>query len=241
MSRGSRSLILLRHGRTAWNLERRAQGHSDVELDETGHAQAAAVAPYLARLAPVILWSSDLARARQTAEYVAKEVSVSLRLDPRLREFDLGERTGLTMTEFADAYPDEYREFRGGHYDVVPGGEARAAVVARVTSCVEEALTALSPGDRGVLVGHGGALKVSVLELLGWSEGATAGLQALDNCGWAVIEDSGVDGRLRLAAWNRTVPDFETGAGRPPQSKDFETGAGRPPQSKDFVSAPGVG
>jgi probable phosphoglycerate mutase len=218
MSRAERTLVLLRHGRTSWNLERRAQGHSDVELDETGHAQATAVAPYLAGLAPVLLWSSDLARARQTAEYVAKEAALEIRLDPRLREFDLGERTGLTMDEFAEAYPQEYREFRAGHYDVVPGGEGRADVVARVTACVEEALAALSPGECGVVVGHGGALKVSVLEMLGWSEGATAGLQALDNCGWAVISDSGVDGRLRLAAWNRTAP---------------------PPP--DFVSAPGVG
>ena len=209
-----RTLVLLRHGRTSWNQERRAQGHSDVELDDTGHAQAAAVAPYLAALTPVLLWSSDLARARQTAEYVAKEAPVSLRLDPRLREFDLGERTGLTMTEFAEAYPEEYREFRAGHYDVVPGGEARAAVVARVTACVDDALAALAPGECGVLVGHGGALKVSVLELLGWSEGAAAGLQALDNCGWGVIEDSGVDGRLRLAAWNRsTAPDFVSAPG----------------------------
>ena len=208
-----RVLVLLRHGRTSWNLERRAQGHSDVELDDTGHAQAAAVAPYVAALAPALLWSSDLARARQTAEYVAKEAPVSLRLDPRLREFDLGERTGLTMTEFAEAYPEEYREFRAGHYDVVHGGEARAAVVARVTACVDEALAALAPGECGVLVGHGGALKVSVLELLGWSEGAAAGLQALDNCGWAVIEDSGVDGRLRLAAWNRAAPDFVSAPG----------------------------
>jgi len=206
MSRTKRTLVLLRHGQTSWNLEGRAQGHSDIELDGTGHAQAAAVAPYVARLAPALLWASDLARARQTAEYVAKEASVELRLDPRLREFDLGDRTGLTRTEFAEAYPEEYREFRAGHYDVGPGAEARAAVVARVTACVEEALAALSPGECGVLVGHGGALKMSVLELLGWSEGATSGLQALQNCGWAVISDNGVDGRLRLAAWNRTAP-----------------------------------
>ena len=206
MSRASRALVLLRHGQTSWNLERRAQGHSDVELDDTGPAQAAAVASYLAALAPTLLWSSDLARARQTAEYVAKEVPVELRLDPRLREFDLGDRTGLTMSEFADAYPDEYREFRAGHYDVVPGGESRACVVARVTACAEEALAALSPGECGVLVGHGGALKVSVLELLGWSEAAASGLAALDNCGWAVVSDSGVDGRLRLSTWNRVAP-----------------------------------
>jgi len=208
MSRADRTLVLLRHGRTSWNLERRAQGHSDVELDDTGHAQAIAVAPYIAAMTPALLWSSDLARARQTAEYVAKELPVELRLDPRLREFDLGDRTGLTMDEFADAYPDEYREFRAGHYDVVPGGESRAEVVARVTTCADEALAALAPGECGVLVGHGGALKVSVLELLGWSEGAASGLEALDNCGWAVISDSGVDDRLRLAAWNRSVPDF---------------------------------
>src|SRR5215210_5399207 len=195
MSPASRTLVLLRHGQTCWNLERRAQGHSDVELDETGHAQAATVAPYLAGLAPALLWSSDLARARQTAEYITKEVPVELHLDPRLREFDLGDRTGLTRSEFAESYPEEYREFRAGHYDVGPGAESRAAVVARVTACVEEALEALSPGERGVVVGHGGALKVSVLELLGWSEGAAGALGALDNCGWAVIEDSGVDGR----------------------------------------------
>jgi glucosyl-3-phosphoglycerate phosphatase len=206
MSRTKRTLVLLRHGQTAWNLEGRAQGHSDIELDGTGHAQAAAVAPHVARLAPALLWASDLARARQTAEYVAKEVPVELRLDKRLREFDLGDRTGLTRTEFAEAYPEEYREFRAGHYDVGPGAEARAEVVARVTACVEEALAALSPGECGVLVGHGGALKVSVLELLGWSEGAASRLQALENCGWAVISDNGVDGRLRLAAWNRTAP-----------------------------------
>ena len=206
MSRTERTLVLLRHGQTSWNLEGRAQGHSDVELDGTGHAQAAAVAPHVARLAPALLWASDLARARQTAEYVAKEVPVALRLDPRLREFDLGDRTGLTRSEFAEAYPEEYREFRTGHYDVGPGAESRAAVVARVTACVEDAFAALAPGESGVLVGHGGALKVSVLELLGWSEGATSGLQALENCGWAVISDNGVDGRLRLAAWNRTAP-----------------------------------
>ena len=64
--------MLLRHGRTAWNATGRAQGHADVELDETGHAQAAAVAPWVAGFGPVVLWSSDLARARQTAAYVEK-------------------------------------------------------------------------------------------------------------------------------------------------------------------------
>ena len=62
-----RRLVLLRHGRTAWNAERRAQGHSDVPLDDTGQAQAFAVAPYVAAMRPVLLWTSDLARAAETA------------------------------------------------------------------------------------------------------------------------------------------------------------------------------
>ncbi|MGH3362699.1 MAG: histidine phosphatase family protein [Nocardioides sp.] len=208
-----RSLVLLRHGQTAWNAERRAQGHSDVELDDLGRAQAAAVAPYLAGLRPVLLWSSDLARARQTADHVAAAGELDLRLDARLREFDLGERTGMTMVEFAEAHPAEYREFRAGRYDVVPGGESRSQVAARVVACVQEAFAAMAPGECGVLVSHGGALKVSVLELLGWPESAAASLQALDNCAWAVLADTGVDGALRLEAWNRQAPDFVSPAG----------------------------
>ena len=201
----ARRLVLLRHGQTAWNAERRGQGHADVELDDTGHEQARSVAPYVAAMRPVLLWSSDLARARQTAEYAAKETDLELRVDDRLREYDLGERTGLTMVEYAAAHPDEYRDFRAGRYDVVPGGETTPQVVARVTACMRDAVAALEPGECGVLVGHGGALKVSVLALLGWPAGAAATLQALDNCGWAELRDSGVDGRLRLAAYNRTA------------------------------------
>lgn len=211
-----RRLVLLRHGQTAWNVERRAQGHSDVEIDATGHAQAAAVAPYVAAMGPTLLWSSDLARARRTADYVAAATGLTLRVDARLREFHLGTRTGMTMEEYAAAHPEEYRAFRAGRYDVVPGGESSPEVVARVTAAVRDALAELRPAECGVLVGHGGALKVSVLALLGWPDGAAATLQGLDNCGWAELHDTGERGRLRLAAYNRVAPrapDFATDEG----------------------------
>lgn len=211
-----RRLVLLRHGQTAWNAERRAQGHSDVEIDATGHAQAAAVAPYVAAMHPSLLWSSDLSRARETAAYVAAASGLEVRTDPRLREYDLGERTGMTMAEYAVAHPEEYRAFRAGSYDVVPGGETTARVVARVVETAREALAAIPPGRCGVLVAHGAALKVSVAALLGWPTEAATSLQALDNCGWAELHDSGDGGRLRLAAWNRVVPaapDFATDEG----------------------------
>ncbi|MGZ8745342.1 MAG: histidine phosphatase family protein [Nocardioides sp.] len=211
-----RRLVLLRHGQTAWNAERRAQGHSDVEIDASGHAQAAAVAPYIAAMHPALLWTSDLARARQTAEYVAAATRLEARSDARLREFHLGARTGMTMEEYAAAHPEEYRAFRAGRYDVVPAGETTPRVVTRVVAAAREALAELGPGQCGVLVSHGGALKVSILALLGWPDGAAATLQGLDNCGWAELHDSGERGRLRLAAYNRVVPgapDFATDEG----------------------------
>ena len=208
----TRRLVLLRHGRTAWNHEARAQGHSDIPLDEVGHAQAASVAPYLARLTPSALWTSDLARARETAAYLERATGLGAVVDPRLREYDLGERTGMTMAEYAAGHPDEYAVFRRGRYDVVPGSETTAQVVARICAALDEVFASLSPGGTAVVVSHGAALKVSVLELLGWPEAQAATLQGLDNCGWAVLEDSGPDGRLRLAAYNRTA-DFATHEG----------------------------
>jgi len=72
----ARRLLLLRHGQTSWNAAHRVQGQLESELDEVGQRQAAAVAPVIAGMGPVALWSSDSARARQTAAYVAKETSL---------------------------------------------------------------------------------------------------------------------------------------------------------------------
>jgi probable phosphoglycerate mutase len=122
----------------------------------------------------------------------------------------------MTMAEYAAAHPEEYRAFRAGRYDVVPAGETTPRVVTRVVAAAREALAALAPGECGVLVSHGGALKVSILALLGWPDGAAGTLQGLDNCGWAELHDSGDRGRLRLAAYNRVVPgapDFATDEG----------------------------
>ena len=200
-----RTLVLLRHGQTAWNAERRGQGHHDVALDATGHAQAAAVAPALAALRPVAIWSSDLSRARATASYVAEAAGLCVRTDARLREFDLGARTGLTMPEFEDAFPDEYLAFRQGRYGPVPGAESTEQVIDRFGTALRDVLASIEPGECAVVVAHGAALKVSTAALLGWSADTAASLAGMANCGWAVLDDSGHEGLLRLIAWNRTV------------------------------------
>jgi broad specificity phosphatase PhoE len=205
-------LVLVRHGRTAWNLEGRAQGHTDVGLDETGLAQAAAMAPCVAKMSPTALWSSDLARARQTAEQVAGATGLEVAYDARLREFDVGERAGLTVPEFAERYPVEYAAWKDGHITGdVPGAETTEQVVARMVPALREIWAATPPGETSVVISHGACLKVSLLAFLGWPEEVGATLRGLDNCGWVVLEDDAAGRGVRLSSYNETVHPAEHG------------------------------
>ncbi len=202
---GARRLVLLRHGRTAWNHALRVQGHLDVELDETGLAQAAAAAPRVAALEPRLLWTSDLARARQTAAAVEAATGLTAVPDARLREFGLGEREGLTHEEYRGLAPEEFARFRQGHYDDVPGAEPTAAVRTRMAEALGDLLAALGPGETGVAVTHGGAARLAVGELLGWPAEQFRTLRGLGNCGWVELVEHPEAGGLRLEAYNRTA------------------------------------
>jgi glucosyl-3-phosphoglycerate phosphatase len=103
-------LILLRHGRTEWNAQRRFQGQANPPLDDVGRAQAYEVSPLVAALHPDVLVSSDAARAMQTAECVAAVTGLPLISEPRLRERSLGHWEGLTRDEVAERYPAEYAD-----------------------------------------------------------------------------------------------------------------------------------
>ncbi len=199
--------MLLRHGRTAWNAIGRGQGHADVELDDLGHAQAAVAGPWVARHAPAALWSSDLARARQTAAYVEKATGLVATLDPRLREFDLGERTGLTMPEFAEQFPEQHDAWHRGVHDAVPGAESTEQVHRRIVPALRELVASVDGGETALAVTHGAALRVALVALLGWPEELGRSLRGMGNCAAAVLETAGDDRPLRLWAWNAT-PDF---------------------------------
>jgi broad specificity phosphatase PhoE len=212
-------LVLLRHGRTEWNDTGRAQGHADVPLDDVGLAQAKEVAPVLAALRPVAIWSSDLARAAQTADAVAAECGLEPVRDPRLREFDIGpNRAGLTSEEYAAAHPEEYAALLAGEIDAIPGRETRDDVLARFVPALTSYADSLADGETGLVVSHGAALRVAVPAFLGWEGDPGESLGVLANCGWVVLEHSastwtgGVE-QWRLMAWNRiaspaTDPDF---------------------------------
>ena len=205
-----RRLVLLRHGRTTYNHARRIQGQLDVDLDDVGRAQAAAVAPAMAALAPDVVWCSDLLRTRQTAEPVLAACGSTASYDARLREFHLGERQGLSHDEYRALAPEEFGRFHQGDFDVVPGAETTEQVRDRVVGALRELLDALRPGRTALAISHGAAIRVATVALLGWPTAAIHSLRGLDNCGWVELLEQPEAGRLRLLAYNRTVrhPDF---------------------------------
>ena len=203
--RPGRRLVLLRHGRTAWNEAGRAQGHADVELDDLGREQAAAAAAYLASLDPAALWTSDLARARETCGHLEKTTGLSAAEDARLREFDVGLRQGLTIPEFADRYPEEHATWQHGDDTRLPGAEAASDVEARMIPALRDCLEQLAAGQTGVVVTHGACLKVGVVGLLGWPGELAMSLRGIDNCAWVTLEEAGLGGRLRLVGYNESV------------------------------------
>ncbi len=203
-----RALLLLRHGRTAWNLERRVQGQLDASLDETGHAQARAVAKEIAAHRPALLWSSDLARASDTAAYVGEASGLEVVTDPRLREYHLGALQGSTYAEIAETQPEVFAGFRRGDFEAADG-ESTAEVAARMGAVLRELLDATPSGRLGVAVSHGAAIRVGLAELMGWGAAIGLTLGALGNCSWAVLTEAEPGGALRLASYNReSLPDF---------------------------------
>lgn len=202
---GVRRLVLLRHGRTAWNLEGRIQGQTDVPLDDLGVLQAEKVAPVIAAMRPAFVRSSDLVRASATAEQVAQAAGLSVATDRRFREFDLGERSGQTHAEWAADSADEFAAFRQGRYEVAAGAESHEQLVGRFVPALVEAFGDVPVDGLGVVVAHGAALKVSICAWLGWPTETVLGLRALGNCHWAVLEsETGADGveTRRLGAFN---------------------------------------
>jgi probable phosphoglycerate mutase len=213
----TRRLVLVRHGQTEWNALWKAQGHADISLDATGHAQAAGAAPYLAALRPVCVLTSDLARARETAAYVAQAAGVAMQTDARLREYDVGVRSGLTNDEFAQRHPREHAAWQVHDESLlVEGEESSTEVRARIVPALRECLDGLTPGQTAIVVTHGASLKVGLLGLLGWPPDVGRTLRGMDNCGWTVVGEDEVRGGLRLVSYNETAttgphPDHAVG------------------------------
>lgn len=151
-------LIVVRHGETACNAEGRLQGHRGGALSPRGHEQSAAVAERLSETRFDALYSSDLARAHETAGYIARRTGHEIMTDPRLRERCMGVFEGLTWHEAETRYPEEMARYRERDPDYVfPEGESWQQVYDRVVACSDE-MARRHVGRTVVVVSHGGVL-----------------------------------------------------------------------------------
>ncbi|HEX8003315.1 MAG TPA: histidine phosphatase family protein [Mycobacteriales bacterium] len=203
-------LVVWRHGRTEYNDTGRFQGHLDTELDAVGHAQARAAAARLASLRPARVVTSDLARAASTAEYLGARCSVEVERDPRLREVDVGEWSGLSRDEIAERYPEDYAAWMRGEDVRRGGGETSPEVVARATAAVAERLPCDGPL---VVVTHGGTSRDLVIALLGLPRESRRVFAVLGNARWAELVRHG-DG-WRLTSYNVGVEENGDAATEP--------------------------
>jgi len=180
----------------------------DSPLDLIGRAQAAGAAVAVAPMRPDAIVSSDLSRTADTAATVAAEVGLSVSLDPRLREINLGEWEGLTRAEARERFPEEYASWQAGSDARRGGGETYAEVGARAAECIVERLDQLGPGALLVAVTHGGTARATIGTLLGFDPDLYWRLAPLGNCRWALLSDMGRGWRLE-----------EHNAGQPPEEE----------------------
>ena len=171
------TILLARHGETDWNKEGRWQGWADPPLNDTGRAQARALAEQLRATPFDAVYASDLARAHETAEIVAAPHGVPVVADPGLREIDVGSWSGLTRSEIEARFPGGER----------PDGETRDEHGARVLAAVERIARA-NPERRILVVTHGGTMRALHGHL------SDLPLHPVENCG--VLELHFRDDRL---------------------------------------------
>ncbi|RBA23152.1 histidine phosphatase family protein [Herminiimonas fonticola] len=153
-------ILLIRHGETDWNVEKRLQGHTDIDLNREGVRQAAALGRVLLNEPLDAIFSSDLKRAFGTAQGIAIPRGMNIQLDTGLRERCFGAFEGLNHPEINERFPDDYAAWKRRDIDArYPQGEFRAETLREFSNRAVDAITTLAGAYRKVaIVTHGGVL-----------------------------------------------------------------------------------
>jgi glucosyl-3-phosphoglycerate phosphatase len=155
-------LLLVRHGQSEWNESRVLQGHADVPLTALGRDQASALAPAIAALRPSRAVTSDLSRARETAERLGHANAFP---DPMLREIDVGIWQGRSIAELEALQPAVYSDWRAGTYRP-EGGEGWQDFQARIEATLHDEI-ATGGAQTLLVVCHGGVIRAALQSFLG--------------------------------------------------------------------------
>jgi probable phosphoglycerate mutase len=214
------TVVLWRHGRTAYNATTRLQGQIDIPLDDVGRWQVEQAAADLARrFAPSRVVASNLGRAVDTAARLAELVEIGVETDPRLRERAFGEWEGLSIEEIAERWPADYEVWKRGEDPERGGSETRASVAERMAAVVTELAEQMDAEETLVVVSHGAAISLGVTALLGLDPVGWRGLVGLHNAHWSVLrarhghsvpawrlESHNLGPSVRAADWHAGVP-----------------------------------
>ncbi len=226
-------VIVWRHGRTEWNVAGRFQGQQDPPLIEVGRREADRAARQLIagglRADEVVVATSDLSRALDTATALTDLLGVRPHVDARLREHGLGLWEGLTRGEVAERYPDQYADWQAGHPVRGRGGEEAADVAVRSVA----ALADLPPARTAVVVTHAATAGRLVEALLGLGSGSRL-VGPLGNCAWSELALQGT--RWRLMRHNVAAADPARAEGPAVTAAGGEEG---PPLRADDAAAAG--
>jgi probable phosphoglycerate mutase len=213
----NRRLLLLRHGQTAYNATSRMQGQLDTDLSDLGRAQAVAAAEVLAKRQPLVIVSSDLRRALDTATTLGDQAGMPVSVDERLRETHLGDWQGLTHHDVDALAPGARLAWRDDARWAPHNGESRVDVANRSLPVVAEQLRNLPEWgvdevDRPVvLVAHGGLIAALTAALLELPVDNWPVLGGMGNASWVQLsghsaglaDDDPV--KWRLDVWNASA------------------------------------
>lgn len=209
------TLYLIRHGETDWNLSGRWQGHVDVPLNAIGKEQARLLARRLKteRVRFDVLYSSDLARAYQTAWVISEAIGLPVELLPSLREIDLGTWGGLTLAQIKERFPVEYALLEQGQDVPRGGGETLSALRRRVVEVVE-AIMAQHLGETLMFVTHGGPVRMLLAHASGEPDVNKIPFHHIGNTSISIIEH-------RPSGWNVRVVNDMSHLAEQPQAPDL--------------------
>jgi broad specificity phosphatase PhoE len=212
-----RRLALLRHGQTEYNAGSRMQGQLDTDLSDLGRMQAVAAAEVLAKRQPLLIVSSDLRRALDTALALSERAGLPVSVDTRLRETHLGDWQGMTHLEVDALAPGARLAWRDDARWAPHGGESRIDVAERSLPVVADLVAGqaewgVDEADRPVvLVAHGGLIAALTAALLRLPVDNWPILGGMGNASWVQLSghsepDAGADDvRWRLDVWNASA------------------------------------
>lgn len=199
-------VVLVRHAETTWNAESRWQGQADVPLSARGRAEAARLGARLASVPFDVRVASDLSRTRDTAAAIGG----SFELDRAWREIDLGAWSGMLHSEVRERFPDEVRAMVTGGDRPIGGAESIPVFEARALAALDAVIGRGRPGQRALVVTHGGVIRAIVMRLLGLRGRPLVGATNTSITHLRVSE-----GRVRLVSYNCDAhlgPTFPTEA-----------------------------